>query len=207
MICGMEMRDELLYNIWIPGASNKFRFQSMFSLSEKFASSKILCFKYIKLRQLSGSSLQVFYLIRSILYSQAGISPFQFCAHSQKPSPPLPLTPLGANVNQTASTNRTAWPLTGGSVVLDLHHPWTYIMINLGLGTNYPVFNISGSNCSTSPGVTFSAVNQEINGSTTTTAAKSTTTKPSAGASLKGNSVGATALVVMLAAVGMGWLL
>jgi hypothetical protein len=49
----------------------------------------------------------------------------------------------GANVNQTASTNRTIWPLTGGSLNLDLHHPWTYVFVNLGLGTDYPTFNIS----------------------------------------------------------------
>ncbi|TVY52099.1 Uncharacterized protein LCER1_G005407 [Lachnellula cervina] len=48
-----------------------------------------------------------------------------------------------ANVNQTAKTNRTAWPLTGGSLNLDLEHPWTYIFVNLGLGTHNPVFNIS----------------------------------------------------------------
>jgi hypothetical protein len=51
--------------------------------------------------------------------------------------------PSGANVNQTASTNRTIWPLTGGSLNLDLHHPWTYLFVNLGLGTDYPAFNIS----------------------------------------------------------------
>jgi hypothetical protein len=49
----------------------------------------------------------------------------------------------GANVNQTAQTNRTLWPLTGGSLSLDLHHPWTYYFVNLGLGTDYPAFNIS----------------------------------------------------------------
>ncbi|TVY35273.1 Uncharacterized protein LSUB1_G005718 [Lachnellula subtilissima] len=48
-----------------------------------------------------------------------------------------------ANVNQTAKTNRTTWPLTGGSLSLDLHHPWSYIFVNLGLGTDYPIFNIS----------------------------------------------------------------
>lgn len=53
------------------------------------------------------------------------------------------LTSSGANVNQTVSTNRTLWPLAGGSLNLDLHHPWTYIFVNLGLGTNYPSFNIS----------------------------------------------------------------
>lgn len=35
------------------------------------------------------------------------------------------------------------WPLTGGSLNLDLHHPWTYFVVNLGLGTDYPIFNIS----------------------------------------------------------------
>ncbi|KAH6666973.1 hypothetical protein B0J14DRAFT_464619, partial [Halenospora varia] len=48
-----------------------------------------------------------------------------------------------ANVNQTAATNRTAWPLTGGSLNLSLGHPWTYAFVNLGIGTNYPAFNIS----------------------------------------------------------------
>ncbi|KAG9236702.1 hypothetical protein BJ875DRAFT_482010 [Amylocarpus encephaloides] len=48
-----------------------------------------------------------------------------------------------AGVNQTASTNRTAWPLTGGAVSLDLHHPWGYVFVNLGIGTDYPSFNIS----------------------------------------------------------------
>ncbi|KAK0631347.1 hypothetical protein B0T14DRAFT_532151 [Immersiella caudata] len=37
--------------------------------------------------------------------------------------------------------NRTDWPLTGGSVILDLHHDWTYVFINLGLGANVTVFN------------------------------------------------------------------
>jgi hypothetical protein len=55
----------------------------------------------------------------------------------------LYLTFLGANVNQTSSTNRTIWPLTGGSLNLDLHHPWTHVFVNLGLGTDYPTFNIS----------------------------------------------------------------
>lgn len=49
----------------------------------------------------------------------------------------------GAGVNQTASTNRTIWPLLGGSVDLHLHHPWTYVFINLGFGTDYPSFNMT----------------------------------------------------------------
>ncbi|KAK3392784.1 hypothetical protein B0H63DRAFT_388288 [Podospora didyma] len=36
---------------------------------------------------------------------------------------------------------RTPWPLTGGSVKLDLHHKWTYVFINLGLGENVTNFN------------------------------------------------------------------
>ncbi|KAL2062581.1 hypothetical protein VTL71DRAFT_5653 [Oculimacula yallundae] len=48
-----------------------------------------------------------------------------------------------AGVNQTARTNRTLWPLDGGSVKLDLHHKWTYLFINLGIGAEYPSFNIS----------------------------------------------------------------
>lgn len=55
----------------------------------------------------------------------------------------LILTFPGANVNQTSATNRTLWPLTGGSLSLDLHHPWTYLFVNLGLGTDYPTFNIT----------------------------------------------------------------
>ena len=52
----------------------------------------------------------------------------------------------GANVNQTSSTNRTLWPLNGGSLELDLHHPWTYVFVNLGIGADYPAFNISLTN-------------------------------------------------------------
>lgn len=37
--------------------------------------------------------------------------------------------------------NRTDWPLKGGSVKLDLHHDWTYVFINLGLGANVSNFN------------------------------------------------------------------
>ncbi|KAL2174132.1 uncharacterized protein P884DRAFT_230797 [Thermothelomyces heterothallicus CBS 202.75] len=35
----------------------------------------------------------------------------------------------------------TPWPLTGGSLKLDLHHPWTYIFVNLGLGSDVSNFN------------------------------------------------------------------
>lgn len=48
-------------------------------------------------------------------------------------------------MNQSLSnTNRTLWPLTGGSVVLHVSHPWAITYVNLGLGgDNTTVFNIS----------------------------------------------------------------
>jgi hypothetical protein len=50
----------------------------------------------------------------------------------------------GAGIDQTNSTNnRTLWPITGGSLDIDFHHPFTYVFINLGLGTNATNFNIS----------------------------------------------------------------
>lgn len=54
-------------------------------------------------------------------------------------------TPSGAGVNQSLSnTNRTLWPLTGGSVVLHVSHPWAITYVNLGLGgDNTTTFNIS----------------------------------------------------------------
>lgn len=50
----------------------------------------------------------------------------------------------GANVNTTdeSNSNRTVWPLDGGSLVIDFHHPWTYVSFNLGLGSNTSTFNI-----------------------------------------------------------------
>ncbi|CAK7221148.1 hypothetical protein SBRCBS47491_004428 [Sporothrix bragantina] len=42
-----------------------------------------------------------------------------------------------------AGDNRTDWPTTGGSLSLDLHHPWTYVFVNLGLGENVTNFNYS----------------------------------------------------------------
>ncbi|KAI1361204.1 hypothetical protein F5Y08DRAFT_342941 [Xylaria arbuscula] len=39
--------------------------------------------------------------------------------------------------------NKTEWPLEGASVALDLHHPWVYLYINLGIGENATNFNIS----------------------------------------------------------------
>jgi hypothetical protein len=40
-------------------------------------------------------------------------------------------------------TNRTLWPLTGGSLSVDFHHSFTYVFVNLGLGSNVTNFNIS----------------------------------------------------------------
>ncbi|KAK7953685.1 hypothetical protein PG996_014577 [Apiospora saccharicola] len=41
------------------------------------------------------------------------------------------------------AAGRTDWPMQGGSVSLGLHHEWTYVFINLGLGTNASAFNVS----------------------------------------------------------------
>ncbi|RYP66736.1 hypothetical protein DL770_008754 [Monosporascus sp. CRB-9-2] len=47
-----------------------------------------------------------------------------------------------ANVPADAG-NRTEWPVGGGAVSLHLHHQWTYVYINLGLGSNVTNFNIT----------------------------------------------------------------
>ncbi|OTA68372.1 hypothetical protein K449DRAFT_429216 [Hypoxylon sp. EC38] len=39
--------------------------------------------------------------------------------------------------------NRTDWPINGGAVELTLHHPWTYLWVNLGLGSEVTNFNMS----------------------------------------------------------------
>ena len=50
----------------------------------------------------------------------------------------------GANVSQeNSSTNRTAWPLDGGSVVISSSHEWVLTYINLGLGEAVAGFNVS----------------------------------------------------------------
>ena len=50
-----------------------------------------------------------------------------------------------ANVQpmQNTSQERTPWPMTGGSVSLELHHAWTYLFINLGFGAEVTNFNVS----------------------------------------------------------------
>ncbi|KHN94664.1 uncharacterized protein MAM_07419 [Metarhizium album ARSEF 1941] len=37
----------------------------------------------------------------------------------------------------------TDWPLKGGPLELDLHHAWSYVFVNLGLGENATNFNVS----------------------------------------------------------------
>lgn len=51
----------------------------------------------------------------------------------------------GANINTTeeSNSNRTLWPLDGGSLLIHFHHPWTYVSFNLGLGANTSTFSIS----------------------------------------------------------------
>ncbi|PQE21740.1 expression library immunization antigen 1 protein [Rutstroemia sp. NJR-2017a BBW] len=46
-----------------------------------------------------------------------------------------------AGINTTL--NRTLYPSTSFPIALSLHHPWTYIFVNLGLGSNVSNFNIS----------------------------------------------------------------
>ncbi|KAJ9619831.1 hypothetical protein H2203_008102 [Taxawa tesnikishii (nom. ined.)] len=49
-----------------------------------------------------------------------------------------------ANISQdTSANNRTAWPLTGGSVSMHVSHPFAFTYINLGLGNTVTNFNIS----------------------------------------------------------------
>jgi hypothetical protein len=47
-----------------------------------------------------------------------------------------------ANVSENAG-ERTDWPVAGGAIELELHHEWTYLYINLGLGNNVTNFNIT----------------------------------------------------------------
>lgn len=54
--------------------------------------------------------------------------------------------PCGGVPEGLSITNRTLWPLTGGSLSIDFHHPWTYVFINLGLGSNVTNFNITLNN-------------------------------------------------------------
>ncbi|KIW90059.1 uncharacterized protein Z519_09490 [Cladophialophora bantiana CBS 173.52] len=49
----------------------------------------------------------------------------------------------GVNTTTESNANRTLWPLDGGSLVIDFHHPWTYVAFNLGFGSDIATFNIS----------------------------------------------------------------
>lgn len=50
----------------------------------------------------------------------------------------------GANISETTDlSNRTQWPVTGGSLSLQVSHPWALTYVNLGIGTNVSSFNIS----------------------------------------------------------------
>jgi len=49
-----------------------------------------------------------------------------------------------ANVDQSnSSTNRTSWPLDGGSLLFAGSHPWAHTYVNLGLGNEVTGFNIT----------------------------------------------------------------
>ena len=53
----------------------------------------------------------------------------------------------GAGVpGNLSSSPLTPWPLTGGTLKLDLHHPWTYVFVNLGLGPDVSNFNYTLTN-------------------------------------------------------------
>lgn len=54
------------------------------------------------------------------------------------------LIPLGAGIGQEESSrNRTAWPLTGGSVIFNSSHESTFVWVNLGMGDVVTSFNVS----------------------------------------------------------------
>ncbi|TLS27422.1 hypothetical protein PpBr36_04188 [Pyricularia pennisetigena] len=44
--------------------------------------------------------------------------------------------PCAGVPSNATGNNVTDWPLDGGSLVLDLHHPWTYLFVNLGVQIN-----------------------------------------------------------------------
>jgi len=48
---------------------------------------------------------------------------------------------LGAGISDSPGTNRTLWPLDGGSLNVTLHDEAAYIFINIGLGANATNFN------------------------------------------------------------------
>ncbi|KAH0848607.1 hypothetical protein FOPE_02645 [Fonsecaea pedrosoi] len=48
-----------------------------------------------------------------------------------------------AGISDNATTPRTEWPLTGGSLNVTLHDAAAYIFINLGFGANSSDFNVT----------------------------------------------------------------
>ncbi|EAQ93773.1 hypothetical protein CHGG_02008 [Chaetomium globosum CBS 148.51] len=92
-----------------------------------------------------------------LLAAAAGVAQ----AHFGIEYPPMRYNTLGSQKNTTYSqwinpcagvpgnlttSPLTPWPLTGGSLKLDLHHPWTYIFVNLGLGPDVSNFNYTLTN-------------------------------------------------------------
>ncbi|KAK4040964.1 hypothetical protein C8A01DRAFT_15239 [Parachaetomium inaequale] len=92
-----------------------------------------------------------------LLLAAAGLAQ----AHFGIEYPPMRANTLGSSQNTSYSqwTNpcagvpgnltgrpQTPWPLTGGSLKLDLHHPWTYVFVNLGLGPDVSNFNYTLTN-------------------------------------------------------------
>jgi len=54
------------------------------------------------------------------------------------------LYPCAGVPRNATGVNRTDWPLDGGSLVLELHHDWTYIFVNLVFGVpERETYNIS----------------------------------------------------------------
>lgn len=66
--------------------------------------------------------------------------------HPRRPIPKLtihvfpPKTGAGVPADEGPVTD---WPISGGSLQLELHHDWTYVFVNLGLGTNVTNFNVT----------------------------------------------------------------
>ncbi|KAL2270767.1 hypothetical protein VTJ83DRAFT_138 [Remersonia thermophila] len=97
------------------------------------------------------------FLSSTLLLAAAGVAN----AHFGLDYPPMRANTLGRNVDPAYSqwtqpcagvpgnltdSPRTEWPLTGGSIKLDLRHHWTYIFINLGLGSDVSNFNYTLTN-------------------------------------------------------------
>ncbi|KAL1838538.1 hypothetical protein VTJ49DRAFT_2536 [Mycothermus thermophilus] len=97
------------------------------------------------------------FLSSALLLAAAGVAN----AHFGLDYPPMRANTLGKDVDPAYSqwlhpcagvpsnltdSPKTEWPLTGGSVKLDLRHQWTYVFINLGLGSDVSNFNYTLTN-------------------------------------------------------------